>query len=187
MPEAGADSIYSYENLPSKHHKKYVYASRFIQLVRAKTPKITYYSSKGKCDLMENLENFEITFYDGEKIVRTSENSVNIFDSDGNTLAINNENESVRALWSHYQQCFEHCKTLEKTLNSINSKGECFPIIVGRRPNSAPIVGVSKCNNLITPRGVSLNRISLLRLKFQNRIQNPKTNINPFAIFRHLR
>ncbi|XP_055322215.1 serine/threonine-protein kinase PLK4 [Sitodiplosis mosellana] len=154
LPESGADSIYSYENLPSKHQKKYVYASRFIQLVRAKTPKITYYSHKGKCDLMENLENFELSFYDGDKIVRTSDDNVTIYDCDGNTLALNNENDSIRALWLHYQECFEHCKTLERTLSSINSESECFPIIVGRRPTSAPVLGVSKCNsnNFLSPR-----------------------------------
>lgn len=168
LPESGADSIYSYENLPSKHQKKYVYASRFIQLVRAKTPKITYYSSKAKCDLMENLENFEISFYDGEKIVRTSEMNVNIFDSDGNQLELNNENNSIRALWQHYQQCFEHCKTLERTLNSINADGECFPIIVGRRPATAPILAVSRCNsnNLLTPRLASVSVIDFNFLFF---------------------
>lgn len=162
LPESGADSIYSYENLPSKHQKKYVYASRFIQLVRAKTPKVTYYSHKCKCDLMENLENFEVLFYDGEKIVRTSENNVNIYDSDGNTLAMNNENDSIRALWLHYLECFEHCKTLERALSAINSESECFPIIVGRRPTSAPVLGVSKCNsnNFLSPRlgGVSVTK-----------------------------
>ncbi|XP_031631737.1 serine/threonine-protein kinase PLK4 [Contarinia nasturtii] len=173
LPESGADSIYSYENLPSKHQKKYVYASRFIQLVRAKTPKITYYSSKGKCDLMENLENFELSFYDGEKIVRTSENNVNIFDNDGNVLASNNENDTIRALWLHYQQCFEHCKTLERILNSINVEGECFPIIVGRRPATAPVLGVSRCNsnNLLTPRLASAS--SLMSL---NSVTSTKTS-----------
>lgn len=162
LPESGADSIYSYENLPSKHQKKYVYASRFIQLVRAKTPKITYYSAKAKCDLMENLDNFELTFYEGEKIVRTSENNVTIFDCDGNTVAMSGD-ESIRALWQHYQQCFDHCKNLERALGSINSEADCFPVIVGRRPANAPVLSVSKCNsnNLLTPKlpSVSLKHI----------------------------
>lgn len=156
LPGTGADAIYSYENLPSKHQKKYVYASRFIQLVRAKTPKVTYYSPQGKSDLMENLENFELTFYEGEKIVRTSEHNTNIFDSDGNQVAMTNENDAVRALWAHYQLCFEHCKRLEQTLSAMHSEGECFPIIVGRRPATAPILSVSKCvgsnNNILSPR-----------------------------------
>lgn len=108
---------------------------------------------------MENLETFEVTFYDGEKIVRTSESKVNIFDSEGGIVAINTEDDFVRALWIHYQQCFEHCKTLERTLSSILSEGECFPIIVGRRPATAPVLCVSKCNsnNVILPRMPSVS------------------------------
>lgn len=160
LPESGVDSIYSYENLPPKHQKKYVYASRFIQLVREKTPKVTYYSAKAKCDLMENLENFELTFYNGEKIVRTSENDVKMKDNAGNSIQMNGEHDSARALWLHYQQCFEHCKTLERTLSNIHGEGkECFPIIIGRRPATAPVLGVSKCNsnNLLTPRLASVS------------------------------
>lgn len=160
LPESVADKILSYENLPNKHHKKYVYASRFVQLVRAKTPKITYYSPKGKSDLMENLDNFEIAFYGGEKIVRTSENNVTFLDSSGKK--INNmtaENEMIRSLWLHYQQCFEHCQTLERAISSIQCEGERFPIIVGRRPAHAPILSVSKCNsnNVYSPRLVSVS------------------------------
>lgn len=167
LPGTGADAIYSYENLPSKHQKKYVYASRFIELVRAKTPKITYYSPQGKCDLMENLENFELSFYEGERIVRTSEHNTNIFDGDGNLVAITNENDAIRALWSHYQQCFEHCKKLEQILSAVHSEGECFPIIVGRRPAAAPIMSISKCgsnNNILSPRlpSVSVDRFCAL-------------------------
>lgn len=174
LPGTGADSIYSYENLPSKHQKKYVYASRFIQLVRAKTPKITYYSLQGKSDLMENLENFELSFYEGEKIVRTSEHNINIYDSDGNVVAMNNENDAVRALWSHYQQCFEHCKNLEQTLSAVHSEGECFPIIVGRRPATAPILSVSKYgggssnsnNNILSPRLPSVSVDFILAITY---------------------
>lgn len=160
LPESGADSIYSYENLPSKHQKKYVYASRFVQLARAKTPKITYYSTKAKCDLMENMENFEVSFYDGQKIVRTSENNVRIFDSTGSMIAMNGEHDSVQTLWQHYQQSFEHCRSLERALSNIHSDGkECFPIIVGRNQAKASNSTDSRnnTNNILSPRlaGVS--------------------------------
>lgn len=157
LPESGADSIYSYENLPSKHQKKYIYASRFIHLVRAKTPKITYYSSKAKCDLMENLETFEVSFYDGSKIVQTSNDQIKITDPDGYPIAFScarDENSPVRAQWIHYQQCLDHCKVLELTLNNVSSDGECFPIIIGRRPAIAPVLNSFKnhSNNLLTPK-----------------------------------
>lgn len=65
LPTQGADKIYGIHNLPEKHKKKYNYASKFVDLVRAKTPKITYYTDKAKCFLMESLKDFEICFYDG--------------------------------------------------------------------------------------------------------------------------
>ncbi|KAJ8934369.1 hypothetical protein NQ314_013410 [Rhamnusium bicolor] len=48
LPPQGADKIYSIENLPEKHWKKYMYAFKFVDLVRAKTPKVTYYTDKAK-------------------------------------------------------------------------------------------------------------------------------------------
>jgi polo-like kinase 4 len=46
LPAGGADAFYSYQSLPSKLWKKYLYAARFVNLVRAKTPKVTLYTSK---------------------------------------------------------------------------------------------------------------------------------------------
>lgn len=66
LPSQGADKIFGIENLPEKHWKKYMYAFKFIDLVRAKTPKVTYYTDKAKCLLMENLIDFETCFYDGK-------------------------------------------------------------------------------------------------------------------------
>jgi len=70
LPMRGADSIYSYENLPAYHHRKYIYASRFIKLVRAKTPKLTIYTQRSKCMFMENgpQPNYEMYFYTGVKV-----------------------------------------------------------------------------------------------------------------------
>jgi len=58
---------FTYADLPKKYWKKYQYASRFVNLVRSKTPKITLYSNRAKCMLMENEPNpdFEVIFYDG--------------------------------------------------------------------------------------------------------------------------
>lgn len=134
-----------------------MYASRFVELVRAKTPKITYYSAKAKCDLMENLQHFEMAFYDGSKIIRSDENNVKMADNDNNPIAMScvvDGNEQARGLWMHYLQCLEHCRLLEQALSNISCEGERFPIIIGRRPASAPILNTSKnqSNNLLTPK-----------------------------------
>lgn len=51
-----------------KYWKKYQYASRFVQLVKSKTPKVTLYTKYAKVMLMENCPNadLEACFYDGE-------------------------------------------------------------------------------------------------------------------------
>jgi polo-like kinase 4 len=84
-PPAESCKQYSYHQLPQKYYKKYHYAARcvalyknhfiicsmflcrFVNLVRSKTPKITLYTKKAKCMLMENQPkaDFEVIFYDG--------------------------------------------------------------------------------------------------------------------------
>ena len=69
IPSSGADSFHSYHSLPGKYHKKYQYAARFVNLVKASTPKITLYTSQAKCYLMENeAADFEAYFYSGTKV-----------------------------------------------------------------------------------------------------------------------
>ena len=67
VPASRAVTFYSYDTLPSNSWRKYIYASRFVEVVKAKTPKITCFSNLAKCYLMEN-GNFEATFYDTGEI-----------------------------------------------------------------------------------------------------------------------
>lgn len=57
-----------------KYWKKYQYASKFVQLVKSKTPKVTLYTKHAKVMLMENAPNadLEVCFYDGESCVRVA-------------------------------------------------------------------------------------------------------------------
>lgn len=66
-------SIWSHNNLVTsdvaeKYWKKYQYASKFVQLVKSKTPKVTLYTKYAKVMLMENspAADLEVCFYDGE-------------------------------------------------------------------------------------------------------------------------
>jgi len=47
-----------------------IYLFRFVNLLRAKTPKVTLYSDKAKCLLMENDPDpdFEVCFYEGKQL-----------------------------------------------------------------------------------------------------------------------
>ncbi|XP_058177593.1 serine/threonine-protein kinase PLK4 [Anopheles ziemanni] len=139
LPLAGVDSIYSYENIPERHWKKYVYAARFVNMVKAKTPKITLYSEMAKCQLMETLLDYEVVFYDGSKIVLNSnDQELKMFDKTGKVHRGSGAIQSEAFIkYEHFQQTLEHCRTIERTLSCLSLGGKTFPIIIGRRPATA--------------------------------------------------
>nr|AAH57940.1 Plk4 protein [Mus musculus] len=156
-------SRYSFDNLPEKYWRKYQYASRFIQLVRSKTPKITYFTRYAKCILMENSPgaDFEVWFYDGAKIHKT-ENLIHIIEKTGISYNLKNENEvtslkeEVKVYMDHANEGHRICLSLESVISEEEkrSRGSSFfPIIVGRKPGntsspkalSAPPVDPSCC------------------------------------------
>lgn len=125
VPIDGADHIYSYENLPEKHWKKYMYAHRFIQMVRAKTPKVTFYSEHGKCQLMESLEDFEMVLYKGGTVTKRNGNPCEL---NGGSRQENNN------ITQHAEKCYEHCVKIEQILSQTLLENPSFPVIIGRRP-----------------------------------------------------
>lgn len=140
VPVQGADNIFGLENLPEKHWKKYTYAKKFVELVRAKTPKVTYYTDKAKCFLMENLTDFEVCFYDGGKVTRSATEGITINDASGNTYEfvsqtdLTNLSGTLDLMWMHSQDSFDYCILLEKTLSTLPRPS--FPVIIGRKPSS---------------------------------------------------
>lgn len=99
---------------------------------------------------METLEDVEMNFYSGEKIIKSSK-GVKIFDQNGQSIP----KEIAVDNWNHYVDCLNHCLTIERTLRSINTESECFPVIIGRRPNSVPILSTVKefnSPNALTPK-----------------------------------
>ncbi|KAG7206897.1 hypothetical protein KM043_000794 [Ampulex compressa] len=141
LPSRGADSIYSYENLPPRHHRKYVYAFRFIRLVRAKTPKLTLYTNRSKCLFMENgpQPDCEIHFYNGVKVVRI-DGIVKITEKNGCPMYAEDEfPPHFDDYYEHYSECYQRCLLLESTLTSLEAATgqSCFPVIIGRRPSAA--------------------------------------------------
>lgn len=160
LPIKGSDSMFSYENLPENHWKKYVYAARFVSLVKAKTPKVILYSSRAKCLLMENEPNgdFEVIFYSGSKMVRTL-NSLVLNEPNGRitTIALTNnepslDREATRDMWNHLKECLVHCQRIDTAIEQLktlplNGSLPCFPITIGRRPPAQSTVSNKLCLN----------------------------------------
>lgn len=153
---------FAYPHVPARHWKKYTYAARFVQLVRAKTPKVTYYSLLAKCQLMETLADFEMCFYAGdERFTRTPADGVRFTSARG---AVTEELDfGVRldgpsaAQRDHLQHCWQHCVQLERALREMQCDGEVFPTTVGRRPVTVPqVIGPKatgeRCASVSSPR-----------------------------------
>nr|SVE85404.1 EOG090X03P9 [Daphnia pulicaria] len=161
LPSKGADAIYSYESLPSEYWKKYTYASRFVNLSKAKTPKVTIFTARAKCILMENGPNadFEALFYSGWKMAR-SLNSLQITEPNGlmSTLTLKNDDEPhldreiTRDMWNHLKECYAHCERIEASVNQLaslpvaNGSLQFFPLTIGRKPISPSSTKLSLSN-----------------------------------------
>ncbi|XP_072943660.1 serine/threonine-protein kinase PLK4 [Epargyreus clarus] len=147
--DPGPDEVFSYHNLPQKHWKKYLYASRFVDLVKAKTPKITLYSSLAKCQLMENGTDIEMFFYSGEKIAFTSTDGLKIIDKTLKTHQNLGTVPELKYLTDHFEECSNRMKRIQNALSCISD--ECFPLIIGKRP-------VQSFNNTASPVQGSVNK-----------------------------
>ncbi|KAK0176155.1 hypothetical protein PV328_000320 [Microctonus aethiopoides] len=141
IPSCGADNMYSYENLPLRHHRKYLYAARFVNLVKAKTPKLTLYTTRGKCLFMENgpHPDCELYFYNGVKVTRV-DSVVKLTEQNG-MASYTEENipGDLEIYYEHYTESYQRCLLLESTLASLQSATghSYFPAIIGRKPLSA--------------------------------------------------
>lgn len=127
------DEIFSYHNLPQKHWKKYLYASRFVDLVKAKTPKITLYTSLAKCQLMENGTDIEMFFYKGEKVTYNSTDGIKVIDRNMKSHTNpSSSNPGVHYIYEHFEECSNRMQRILSALSCVPD--ECYPIIIGKRP-----------------------------------------------------
>ncbi|NWY90922.1 PLK4 kinase, partial [Loxia curvirostra] len=136
---------YNFDNLPEKYWKKYQYAAKFVQLVRTKTPKVTFYTRYAKCMLMENSPpaDVEICFYDGAKIHKTA-GITRVIEKSGKSFTLKGESEAglkkeIQAYMDHANEGHRICLALECAVfeeEKRSGSAPFFPIIVGRKPGN---------------------------------------------------
>ncbi|CAI9734144.1 serine/threonine-protein kinase PLK4-like isoform X2 [Octopus vulgaris] len=134
------------QSLPEKYLKKYQYASKFVNLVRSKTPKVTLYTTKAKCMLMENYPepDFEVDFYDGAKFTISS-SGIRIIENNGTSLLLESGetgqcfSSETQKLLAYVKDCRQRCIELEQVISTVElsckTVDNLFPIIIGRKPN----------------------------------------------------
>uniref|UniRef100_UPI0037E8BA8B serine/threonine-protein kinase PLK4 n=1 Tax=Semicossyphus pulcher TaxID=241346 RepID=UPI0037E8BA8B len=137
--------ICSYDDLPEKYWKKYQYASKFVQLVKSKTPKVTLYTKNAKVMLMENCPNadLEVCFYDGAKTHKTSE-LVRVVEKSGKSYTVKGEvglsglSPESRMYVELSDEGHSMCLSLEAAIAAEEQRSTknvpFFPITIGRRP-----------------------------------------------------
>ncbi|TRY57886.1 hypothetical protein DNTS_014403 [Danionella cerebrum] len=124
--------ICSYEDLPEKYWKKYQYATKFVQLVKSKTPKVTLYTKFAKCMLMENTPtpDLEVCFYDGAKTHKSSE-QIRVVEKNGKSYTVKGD----VGLSGLSPECRRYMELSEEELRSAKNT-PFFPITIGRRPTN---------------------------------------------------
>ena len=139
---------YSHGQLPTKYWSKYNYACKFVNIVREQTPKITKYSDKAVCRLMENgpEPNFEMTVYsNGAKISYHASKGIKIFwPNNGQVEQYSSQTlklDKNHVLFNEFQIFLtekERLSQLEKMHEDFekNGGGETFPFVIGKRPSS---------------------------------------------------
>ncbi|XP_035710427.1 serine/threonine-protein kinase PLK4-like [Folsomia candida] len=144
LPTAGADTMYSYTNIPQKYWKKYSYAYKFVELVKKRTPKMIYYTPLAKCYLMENdpINDFQACFYQGAGKIFKSESCCTITLKTGKSWVfdifdIPTFPTDVQYMWDHFKKCLERCEARHELLTNPKLEGsdEMFPLII--RPHNS--------------------------------------------------
>ncbi|XP_060102788.1 serine/threonine-protein kinase PLK4 isoform X1 [Heteronotia binoei] len=181
-------NIYNFDNLPEKYWKKYQYAAKFVQLVRSKTPKITFYTRYAKCMLMENSPpaDVEICFYDGAKIHKTA-GVIRVIEKSGKSYTLKEESDlenNVQIYVSHANEGHRICLALESAI-SAEERSESvpfFPIIVGRKPGNP-----ESPKSLLPPPAIpgtcpSLNDVASLKGNTAARSKSPSQAPHPSMV-----
>lgn len=105
---------------------------------------------------METLSDFEMHFYDGTKVIKTSTDKVTLFENNGREVNLlqpmRNESATVAIIAEQFEQCLRHCQMLEAALTNLQATEDCFPVIIGRRPGSVSALNDVSRPNILTPR-----------------------------------
>lgn len=89
---------------------------------------------------MESMDDFEVFFYNGAKVIKSPNDDVRVYDKHGRLLK-DHEEPTARNLLQHQEECLKHCQAICSVLQLVQTSGNCcFPAVVGRRPSDMDVV-----------------------------------------------
>ena len=126
-------SIVALNQLPTAYIKKYKYASRFVSLVKSKTPRIIFYSPQAKCTTFEDPKtDIQFVFYNGTKVKYSAfQSSVQIYrPGESDQIQVFDFRlpfqPAFQPIIQHCHDCYQRCLEIEKYCDPNGS----FPIII---------------------------------------------------------
>jgi hypothetical protein len=133
---------YALARLPVEYHKKYKYGSRFVGLVRCKTPKLIFYSPQAKCTVFEDpTADFQVQFSDGTKAkYAPAKHTIQIArggdarESGNGSLQVFDTRlpypPSLAAVVKHCEDCHARCREIERECEQQDPQGLEYPVVV---------------------------------------------------------
>jgi polo-like kinase 4 len=174
----------NYRTLPPNYCKKYDLASKFVKMVRSRTPKITLYTDHAKCILYDTSPDFEAQFYaSGTKFHISKEGHIKIINHNDNTSITFDSNSRSTCLAPDVQEMLErthkwHKFCLEEELirekrKEIYNDIISFPLTIGRKPLQQPLSSNSNLKTQSQQLSSSHPNLTLISSS-----QNTNNNIN---------
>uniref|UniRef100_A0A5S6QTA1 Serine/threonine-protein kinase SAK n=1 Tax=Trichuris muris TaxID=70415 RepID=A0A5S6QTA1_TRIMR len=118
--------VYTFDSLPTKYWKTYQLAFNFVQLIRAKTPKVTLFGEEGKCHLMEDMT-AKVYLSNAREAIKKCGSQAWVCMQGGQPDLLSSKEEVL------CDQLQQRCLRIEKALREAEGKEENnFPAIVGR-------------------------------------------------------
>jgi len=134
-----APEHYYYPAIPKKVLKMWQHLFKFVELVKAKTPKIKIFTDRGQA-IMTETGDFELIAYDGAKYLKTASKE-QFTDGQRREFDLNEvevKNSEALAQIQHGRQQLSSCRLIEEAIEKImatssNGNFEYFPVVLGRR------------------------------------------------------
>ncbi|GFS93612.1 hypothetical protein NPIL_702271 [Nephila pilipes] len=200
--------FYSYKTLPKSHWKMYFMGKVFVDVLRARTPKVTFFGKNAKCAMMENAPDpdFKMDFYDGGSVKKEGK-KISITDKYGKNCVVSNADgvdKNLKSMWEEFQIMKNNCEKVANHLDSLNIIGESmYPIICGEikadlngsakingKENLSPVSsGFSPVNRVadsLKSYNRSSNKLQDKKILSENISRNELFNLQPKALVRDI-
>eukprot|EP00730_Choanoeca_flexa_P019559 TRINITY_DN9561_c0_g1_i1.p1 TRINITY_DN9561_c0_g1~~TRINITY_DN9561_c0_g1_i1.p1 ORF type:complete len:822 (+),score=132.05 TRINITY_DN9561_c0_g1_i1:521-2986(+) len=169
--DVGTPSQRSYtSSLPERVSASLAVLRKIVEVVRSKTPKVTYYSPNGKCMLMENAaKDVDMRYYNSSARVLFQSDKIKVTTSEGTCVVLGRHDQLASALQEiqrqlNSQQCqqvlqlVEHAWVCAALCRSVEQQQEQALELAANHTEHDPLIDVFPLRLGAKPPGVARTR-----------------------------